>query len=114
MIFPQEQRFRKPQDRLMLRSTRVSIKTAEEQAKLRVSGRLAADVLDMIAEHVVPGVTTDELDRTLQRITSSRLQQTIPANVGYRGFPKTVCTSAEPRGLPWHSERPGAEEAAIS
>jgi methionyl aminopeptidase len=76
----------------MLRSTRVSIKTAEEQAKLRVSGRLAADVLDMIAEHVVPGVTTDRLDQLCNEFIV-QAQKTIPANVGYRGFPKTVCTS---------------------
>ena len=41
----------------------VTIKTPEEQEKMRIAGRLAAEVLDMIAEHVVPGVTTEELDR---------------------------------------------------
>ena len=41
----------------------VTIKTPEEQEKMRVAGRLAAEVLDMIGEHVVPGVTTDELDK---------------------------------------------------
>ena len=41
----------------------VTIKTPEEQEKMRVAGRLAAEVLDMIGEHVVPGVTTEELDR---------------------------------------------------
>jgi methionine aminopeptidase len=41
----------------------VTIKTVEEQEKMRVAGRLAAEVLDMIGEHVVPGVTTDELDK---------------------------------------------------
>ena len=41
----------------------VTIKTPEEQEKMRVAGRLAADVLDMIGEHVRPGVTTDELDQ---------------------------------------------------
>jgi methionyl aminopeptidase len=76
----------------MLRSTQVSIKTAEEQAKLRVSGRLAADILDMIGEHVVPGVRTNDLDRICNEYIV-RTQQAIPANVGYRGFPKTVCTS---------------------
>ena len=76
----------------MLRSTQVSIKTPEEQAKLRVSGRLAADVLDMIEAHVTPGVSTDELDRICNDYIV-RVQHTIPANVGYRGFPKTVCTS---------------------
>ena len=76
----------------MLRSTQVSLKTAEEQAKLRISGRLAADILDMIGEHVVPGVSTDDLDRLCNEYIV-KFQQTIPANVGYRGFPKTVCTS---------------------
>ena len=76
----------------MLRATQVSIKTPDEQAKLRVSGRLAADVLDMIGEHVVPGVSTEHLDRLCHEYIVS-VQHTIPANVGYRGFPKTVCTS---------------------
>ena len=44
-------------------SMHVTIKTPEEQEKMRIAGRLAAEVLDMITEHVVPGVTTDELDR---------------------------------------------------
>ena len=76
----------------MLRNTRVTIKNAEDQARLRVAGRLAADVLDMIAEHVKPGVSTNELDRLCNDFIVS-VQGTIPANVGYRGFPKTVCTS---------------------
>ena len=76
----------------MLQSTRVTIKTPEEVAKLRISGRLAADVLDFIGEHVRPGVTTDDLDRLCNDYIV-RVQGSIPANVGYRGFPKTVCTS---------------------
>ena len=76
----------------MLRSTQVSIKSAEEQAKLRVAGRLAADVLDMIGAHVVPGVSTEELDRRCNEFIVN-VQKITPANVGYRGFPKTVCTS---------------------
>jgi methionyl aminopeptidase len=76
----------------MLRPTQVSIKTPEEQAKLRNSGRLAADVLDMIGEHVAPGISTDQLDRICNEYIVG-VQRTIPANVGYRGFPKTVCTS---------------------
>ena len=73
----------------MLRSTQVSLKTPEEQAKLRVSGRLAADVLDMITEHVAAGVSTDELDRICNDYIV-RVQRTVPANVGYRGFPKKI------------------------
>ena len=70
----------------------VTIKSLAEQDKMRAAGRLAASVLDMIAEHVAPGVTTDALDRLCNDFIVQQ-QQTIPANVGYRGFPKTICTS---------------------
>jgi len=70
----------------------VTIKTPEEQEKMRVAGRLAAEVLDMIAEHVVPGVTTEELDR-LCHDHIVNVQRSVPANLNYRGFPKTICTS---------------------
>jgi len=70
----------------------VTIKNHEEQDKMRVAGKLAAEVLDMIGEHVKPGITTDELDRLCyQHIVEH--QKAIPANVGYNGYPKTVCTS---------------------
>lgn len=70
----------------------VTIKTPEEQQKMREAGRLAAEVLDLIGEHVVPGVTTEELDAIChQHIV--QVQQAIPANVNYRGFPKTICAS---------------------
>lgn len=58
----------------------------------RAAGALAADVLRMIAEHVRPGVSTEALDR-LCHDHIVHVQQAIPANVGYRGFTKTVCTS---------------------
>ena len=70
----------------------VTIKTPEEQKKMRVACRLAADVLDMIGEHVVPGVTTEALDRICHDYIVN-VQQAIPANVNYRGFPKTICAS---------------------
>lgn len=70
----------------------VSIKTPDEQGLMRVSGRLAADVLDMIGEHVVPGVTTDELDRICHEYIVE-VQGAIPAPLNYRGFPKSICTS---------------------
>jgi methionyl aminopeptidase len=70
----------------------VKPKSAEDQAKLRIAGRLAADVLDMIGEHVKPGISTDELDAICNHYIVN-VQKTVPANVGYRGFPKTVCTS---------------------
>ena len=70
----------------------VTIKTPEEQAKMRVAGQLAANVLDMIAPHVQPGVTTDQLDNLCYDYIVNQ-QHAIPANVGYNGFPKTLCTS---------------------
>lgn len=76
----------------MLRNTQITLKTPEEQQKLRIAGALAADVLDMIGQYVVPGVSTEELDRICHDYIVN-VQGAIPANVGYRGFPKTVCTS---------------------
>jgi methionyl aminopeptidase len=73
-------------------SRHITIKSPVEQEKMRVAGRLAAEVLDMIGEHVKPGVTTEELDRLcFEHIT--QVQKSIPANVNYRGFPKTICSS---------------------
>jgi len=70
----------------------VSVKTPEQIEKMRVAGRLAAEVLEMIAEHVKPGITTEELDRICNEHIIG-VQRAIPANVGYKGFPKTICTS---------------------
>jgi methionyl aminopeptidase len=92
MSFAREQRARPRESLPMLRSAQVRPKTHEEQERLRRSGRLAADVLDMIGEHVRAGVSTDDLDRICNEFIV-KSQKTIPANVGYRGFPKTVCTS---------------------
>src|SRR5688572_13011372 len=75
-----------------LKHMHVTIKTPEEQDKMRTAGRLAADVLDMIGEHVVPGVTTEELDRICHEYIVN-VQKAVPANLNYRGFPKTICTS---------------------
>ena len=70
----------------------VTIKTADEQDKMRVAGRLAADVLDMIGDYVKPGVTTGELDRICHEYITG-VQGAIPAPLNYRGFPKSICTS---------------------
>ena len=70
----------------------VTIKTADEIAKMRVAGRLAAEVLQVVAPHVKAGVSTAELDRICHDHIVE-VQEAIPANVGYRGFPATVCTS---------------------
>jgi methionine aminopeptidase type I len=70
----------------------VTIKTAEEQDKMRVAGRLAADVLDMVGEHVQAGVSTDRLDAICHSYIVD-VQKAIPAPLNYRGFPKSICTS---------------------
>ncbi|HSM11017.1 MAG TPA: type I methionyl aminopeptidase [Lysobacter sp.] len=70
----------------------ITIKTPDEIEKMRVAGRLAADVLQMIAPHVKPGVTTEALDKLCHDYIV-QVQQAVPANVGYKGFPKSVCTS---------------------
>jgi len=70
----------------------VTIKSAAEQEAMRVAGRLTAEVLDMIGQHVVPGVSTDELDRICHDYIVN-VQQAIPAPLGYRGYPKSICTS---------------------
>lgn len=70
----------------------VNLKTPQDIEKMRVAGRLAAEVLDLIGPYVKPGVTTAELDRICHDHIV-KVQGAVPANVGYRGFPKTVCTS---------------------
>ncbi len=70
----------------------ISIKTPEDIAKMRVVGRLAAEVLEMIESHVKPGVTTGELDRICHHYITHH-QQAISACLGYHGFPKSVCIS---------------------
>jgi methionyl aminopeptidase len=70
----------------------VIVKTPDEIEKMRVAGRLAAEVLEMIGEYVVPGVSTDDLDRICHDYIVGE-QQAIPAPLNYRGFPKSICTS---------------------
>ncbi|GAA5128000.1 type I methionyl aminopeptidase [Alloalcanivorax gelatiniphagus] len=70
----------------------VTLKTPDDIAKMREAGRLAAEVLELIGEHVRPGVTTEDLDRICHDHIVNE-QNAIPACLGYRGFPKSVCTS---------------------
>ena len=70
----------------------VVIKTADEIDRMRVAGRLAAEVLEMIGPQVQPGVTTEELDRICHDYIVDQ-QQAIPAPLNYRGFPRSICTS---------------------
>tara|TARA_B100001057_G_scaffold457879_1_gene506560 strand:- start:4266 stop:5030 length:765 start_codon:yes stop_codon:yes gene_type:complete len=70
----------------------VIIKTTEEQEKMRVAGKLAANVLDMIEEFVKPGISTYELDKICHEYITN-VQGAIPAPLNYKGFPKSICTS---------------------
>ncbi|MDX7991926.1 type I methionyl aminopeptidase [Xenorhabdus sp. Reich] len=70
----------------------ISIKTEEDIQKMRVAGRLAAEVLEIIEPYIKAGVTTGELDRICHKHITEK-QQAISACLGYHGFPKSVCIS---------------------
>lgn len=70
----------------------IIIKTPEQIEKMRVAGRLAANVLEMIEPYIIPGVTTDALNRICHEYIV-KTQGAIPAPLHYRGFPKSICTS---------------------
>ena len=70
----------------------VSIKSPADIALMREAGRLAAEVLEMIEPHVVPGVSTGELDRICHDYIVD-VQKAIPAPLNYNGFPRSICTS---------------------
>lgn len=67
-------------------------RTAEEIELARQAGAMTAEVLRMIAPHVQAGVSTDELDQRCHDFIVNELKA-IPANVGYHGYPKTICAS---------------------
>ncbi|MGD2053571.1 MAG: type I methionyl aminopeptidase [Gammaproteobacteria bacterium] len=70
----------------------VHIKTADEIEKMRVAGRLAGEVLQMVRPHVKAGMTTGELDSICHDYIVNT-QNAIPAPLNYHGFPKSICTS---------------------
>jgi methionyl aminopeptidase len=70
----------------------VTVKTPAEIEKMRVAGRLAAEVLRMIRPHVKPGITTGELDRICHDYIVG-VQDAIPAPLNYKGYPRSICTS---------------------
>jgi methionyl aminopeptidase len=67
------------------------VKDAETIARMRVAGRIAAQALQEVGRHVSPGVTTDELDRIGHEFLLDH--GAYPSTLGYRGFPKSLCTS---------------------
>jgi methionyl aminopeptidase len=70
----------------------ITIKSQEEISKMRVAGKLAANVLEMIETHVRAGITTDELN-TLCAEYTDKVQEAISAPLNYHSFPKSICTS---------------------
>src|SRR3990167_8027648 len=70
----------------------ITIKTQKEIEKMRIAGRLAAEVLEMIEPYVKPGMTTEELDRICHDYIINT-QKAIPAPLNYHGYPKSICTS---------------------
>ena len=70
----------------------ITIKTLEEQEKMRKAGRLAANVLDMIGDYIEPGISTNQLDIICHNFITEK-QKAIPAPLNYMGFPKSICTS---------------------
>ena len=75
----------------------VVLKSAEDIERMRVAGRLAADVLDHVAPFIKPGITTGELDRICHDFMVD-VQHTVPAPLnycppGYKPYPRSICTS---------------------
>jgi methionyl aminopeptidase len=73
------------------RYTGPEVKDADTIARMRVAGRIAAEALAEVGRHVAPGVTTDELDRVGHEFLVER--SAYPSTLGYKGFPKSLCTS---------------------
>ena len=71
---------------------KINLKNQDQISEMRIAGQLAAEVLEMITPYVVPGVSTEELDKRCYDYIVNE-QKAIPANVGYNGFEKTICSS---------------------
>jgi methionyl aminopeptidase len=70
---------------------RITIHAPEDYAGMRTAGRLAAETLDMITQHVRPGVSTATLDALCHGFITAH--NAVPAPLNYRGYPKSICTS---------------------
>ena len=75
-----------------LKTMTIQLKSADDFAKMRAVGKLAAEVLEMVGPHVQPGISTGELDRICHNYIVN-VQNAIPAPLNYNGFPKSICTS---------------------
>lgn len=70
----------------------IDIKTSEEIKKMRIAGRLAAEVLEMIEAYIYPGISTETLNSICHNYITN-VQNAVAAPLGYKGFPKSICTS---------------------
>ena len=93
----------------------ILIKNSQEIEKMRIAGRLAGEILQMIRPHVKVGITTNELDKICHDYIVD-VQKAIPAPLNYHGFPKSICTSVNhqicPIFLIWIRRRSHACETA--
>ena len=67
------------------------VRTQEEIAKIRAAGKIAAQAIELVGQAIKPGVTTDALDRLAHDFVVS--QGAYPSTLGYRGYPKSICSS---------------------
>lgn len=72
-------------------NTKGDVRTPEEIEKIRQSGKIAAQAIELVGAHAVPGVTTDELDRIGHEFLVSN--GAYPSTLGYRSYPKSLCSS---------------------
>ena len=75
----------------MHEAKRIVIHSSNDFDGMRRAGKLAAETLDMIAPHVVPGVSTDKLNRICHEFIIDN--NAVPSPLNYRGYPKSICTS---------------------
>ena len=78
-------------DRVESRNGVIKLHGLQAFEGMRRAGRLAAEILDALAPQVVPGISTDEIDAIVQRMTLEA--GAVPATLGYRGFTRSCCTS---------------------
>ncbi|URJ23537.1 type I methionyl aminopeptidase [Blochmannia endosymbiont of Camponotus sp. C-003] len=86
---------------------KIIIKTLTDIAKMRIAGKLAAEVLEMVEAYVQPGISTGELDVICHNYIT-QIQHAVSAPLGYRGFPKSICTSINDvvcHGIPNNSDK---------
>jgi len=68
-----------------------NIKSSEQIEKIRAAGRISAQAIALVGEHIKPGVTTDELDKLAHDFIITK--GAYPSTLGYRGYPKSICSS---------------------